>query len=96
MSNVVALTSPERRVSTTISTTPSASGSSIFVAARRRTIIELGLEEFQASVLAADLHYLLEHTQNLSAIVRASEAPFTMESRERLVAFVSSLQTVLR
>ncbi len=63
--------------------------------ARRRVVIELELEEFQANQIAADILYLLEHTKEMAAIVKTTEAPFAIESRERLETFIDQLKGIL-
>jgi len=62
---------------------------------RRKVFIELELDEHDANLIAADLVYLLEHTKNLPGIVKVSEAPFTIESRERLGELVRKLKEML-
>jgi hypothetical protein len=65
------------------------------VRAKRRVTIELELDEFHANLIAADLMYLLAHTKDLPAVVKTTEAPFAIESRDRLEEFTNQLREVL-
>ncbi len=63
---------------------------------RRKILIELEISERDAEVLAADLVFLLEHTKNLPGVVRLEEAPFVIESQERISVFVALLSESLK
>jgi hypothetical protein len=65
------------------------------VRAKRRVTIELELDEFHANLIAADLMYLLAHTKDLPAVLKTNEAPFAIESRDRLEEFTNQLREVL-
>ena len=63
--------------------------------ATRKVTIELELDEFHANQIAADLMYLLAHTKDLPAVIKTTEAPFAIESRDRLEEFTNQLRGVL-
>jgi hypothetical protein len=63
---------------------------------QRKAVLSVDLDEADAEVLAADLHYLLEHTKNMPAVVRAQEATFMIESQERLRQFVEIIKQALK
>lgn len=63
--------------------------------ATRKVTIELELDEYHANLIAADLTYLLAHTKDMPATVKITEAPFAIESRERLEAFTNQLKESL-
>lgn len=65
------------------------------VKVRRVAKVTLELDESDAELIAADLNFLLEHTKNLPGVVRMEEAPFVVESQERLTAFMKALAEVV-
>ena len=66
------------------------------VKVRRKIVVCFELSELDAELIAADLTYLLEHSKNLPGIVRAAEAPFVVDSYERLVEFTDLLKDELK
>ena len=63
---------------------------------KRVVTVSFELLETDAEVLAADLSFLLEHTRNLPGVVKVNEAPFVIDSHDRLSSFVKFLQKELR